>query len=226
MNRKNGLNDSDKVLVTAALWIATIVIFVAALTLPMLPDRVTIFYRPIEGSDGQYYSKYNNLLMILLSLIPATIILVTALLKRRNRLQNNFISIMLFCIMLSILMCSVIIYGITEQFDASSSIKSLNFHALAVVITLFVISMLVSLTPMILHSPRLSVMYVDGTGYKWCVLRAMDKHWNVGAYGFLLCAIACVFVPDYFCYIPFVIFVAAYVVFVLVMGNAGFKKTA
>lgn len=225
MKKKNCLNDSDKVLVTVALWIATIVIFAAALTLPMLPDKVTIFYRPTEDSSAEYYSKYNNLLLILMSLIPATIIWATTLLKRRNRLQNNFISIMLFCIMLSLLMSSVIIYGIIEQFDASSSIKSLNFHALACVIILFVFSMLVSLTPMILHSPRLSVKYQDGTGYKWSVLRVMEKHWNIGAYGFLICAVVCVFVPEYFSYIPMVVCLAAYIVFVLAMGNK-FDKSA
>lgn len=219
MQKRNSLNDSDKVLVTAALWIATIVIFAAALTLPMLPAKVTIFYRPTEDNTAEYYSKYNNLLMILLSLIPATIILVTALLKRRNRLQNNFLSIMLFCIMLSLLMSSVIIYGITEQFDASSSIKSFNFHALASVIILFVLSMLAALTPMILHSPRLIDGTQNGTGYKWSVLRAMEKYWSVGAYGFLLCSVVCVFVPDYFSYIPMVACVAAYIVFALAMGN-------
>lgn len=219
MQKKNGLNDSDKVLVTVALWIATIVIFAAALTLPMLPAKVTIFYRPTEHNSADYYSKYNNLLMILLSLIPATMILVTTLLKRRNRLQNNFISIMLFCIMLSLLMSSVIIYGITEQFDASSSIKSLNFHALASVIILFVFSMLVALIPMILHSPRLAVKYENGAGYKWNVLRVMEKYWNIGAYGFLVGAVVCVFVPDYFCYIPMAACLVAYLIFVLVMGN-------
>lgn len=226
MRKKNSLNDSDKVLVTVALWISTIVIFAAALTLPMLPAKVTIFYRPTEDYSAEYYSKYNNLLMILLSLIPATIILVTTLLKRRNRLQNNFISIMLFCIMLSLLMSSVIIYGITEQFDASSSIKSFNFHALTAVIILFVFSMLVALTPMILHSSRMSEKYANGSGYKWSVLRAMEKYWAVGASGFLLCAVVCVFVPDYFSYIPMVACIAAYIVFVLAMGNKLYTKSA
>ena len=103
--RKNGLNDSDKIFVTIALWIACIALFATSLTLPMLPDKVTIFYQPLASSvtdnGGEFYSKYNNLLLILTSLIPASIVLVTAFLKRRNRLQNNFMSIVLFSIMLS-----------------------------------------------------------------------------------------------------------------------------
>lgn len=225
MQRKNGLIDSDKVLVTVALWIACIVVFATALTLPMLPGKVTIFYRPAETDTAQYYSKYNNILLILMSLIPAVIILVTALLKRRNKLQNNFISIMLFCIMLSILMSSVIIYGITEQFDSNSSIKSMNFHALATTIIMFVFSMLSALSPMTLHA--LAADKLDNEqSYKWSVFRAMVKYWNYGAYGFLLGAVVCVFTPDAFCYIPMIVCAVAYVVFVMAMGNRHANKSA
>lgn len=226
MQNKNGLIDSDKVFVTVALWIACIVVFATALTLPMLPSRVTIFYRPAETATAQYYSKYNNILLILMSLIPAVIILVTALLKRRNRLQNNFISIMMFCIMLSILMSSVIIYGITEQFDSNSSIKSMNFHALATTAILFVFSMLSALSPMTLHSALSADELYNENGYRWSVFRAMAKYWNYGAYGFLLGAVACVFTPDAYCYIPMIFCVVAYAVFLLAMGNKNANKSA
>ena len=219
MQKKNGLIDSDKVFVTVALWIANIVIFAAALTLPMLPDKVTIFYRPAETNLPEYYSKYNNLLLILLSLIPDVIILVTAFFKRRNRLQNNFISIMMFSIMLSLLMSSVIIYGITEQFDSSSSVKSLNFHALAATAFLFLLSNFAAIAPMILHSKAHAENLNSGAGYKWNVMRMLVKYWNVGACGFLLAAIVCVFVPDAFCYIPMFVCIVAYLVFVLVAGK-------
>lgn len=219
MQKKNGLNDSDKVLITVALWIASVVIFVTALTLPMLPDKVTTFYRPTDSAHAVPYSKYNNLLLILLSVIPAAIISVTAFFKRRNKLQNNFISIMLFSIMLSLLMGSVIIYGITEQFDSSSSVKALNFHALAATILLFMFSVLAAFAPMILHAKPFAYGMENGTGYRWGVRRAVAKYWNVGAYGFLVAAVVCVFTPEAFCYIPMIACVIAYIVFVLAIGN-------
>ncbi|MDE6029908.1 MAG: hypothetical protein K2F90_06295 [Clostridiales bacterium] len=226
MQKKNGLNDSDKVFVAVALWIASIVIFATALTLPMLPDNVTTFYHPSELNLPDYYSKYNNLLLILMSLIPASIILITAFFKRRNRLQNNFISLMLFCIMLSLLISSVIIFGITEQFDSSSSVKSINFHALGSTVFLFALSTFTSFVPMILDSARYADKLANDTGYKWGVLRVAAKYWNVGAYGFLLTAVACVFTPDAFCYIPLIVSIAAYLIFVLAMGNKNSKAAA
>ena len=79
IQKKNGLNDSDKILVTVALWISAITLFATALSLPMLPDKVTIFYRPSEMvTAGEYYSKYNNLFIILISVIPAIIIFISA----------------------------------------------------------------------------------------------------------------------------------------------------
>lgn len=224
MQKKNGLIDSDKVLVTVALWIASIVIFATALTLPMLPERVTIFYRPTETNLPDYYSKYNNILLILMSLIPVTIILVTAFFKRRSRLQNNFISIMLFSIMLSLLISSVIIFGITEQFDSSSSVQKINFNALAATVILFVLSIMSAIMPTIVHTPSLTDRCANNAGYKWSVLRTMSKYWNVGAYGFLLGAIVCVFIEGAFCYIPMIACIVAYVVFVLVIANKDTHK--
>ena len=224
MQKKNGLNDSDKVFVAVALWIASIVIFATALTLPMLPNQVTTFYRPAELNLPDYYSKYNNLLLILMSLIPASIILITAFFKRRNRLQNNFISLMLFCIMLSLLISSVIIFGITEQFDSSSSVKSINFHALAATVLLFALSVLCAFVPMIFHGKRFADKLGNDSGYKWSVARTMVKYWNVGSYGFLLTSVACVFTPEAFCYIPMFACVAAYIVFVLAVGNKNMSK--
>ncbi|MDE5592600.1 MAG: hypothetical protein K2I75_01555 [Clostridiales bacterium] len=226
MNKKNGLNDSDKVFVAVALWIASIVIFATALTLPMLPNKVTTFYRPAESHLPDYYSKYNNLLLILMSLIPASIILVTAFFKRRNKLQNNFISLMLFCIMLSLLISSVIIFGITEQFDSSSTVKFVNFHALASIVLLFALSVFISFAPMIFHGKRFADRLENGESYKWSVARAVVKYWNVGAYGFLLAAVACVFTPEAFCYIPLVVCVIAYGVFVLAVGNKHARQSA
>lgn len=216
VHKKNGLNDSDKILITVALWIAALSLFATALTLPMLPDKVAIFYRPAEGAHSDYYSKYNNLLLILTSVIPAAIIIVTAMLKRRNRLQNNFVSIMLFSIMLSLCMAGVIIYGINEQFGAISAVRTIYVHNLVTLGISFVLSLVLALMPMPLHAPQFTDSLATDVGTKWRLMRVCEKFWSVGAYGFLLCACVCVFVPDYFSYIPLAVLFVAYVVFVAV----------
>lgn len=224
MLKKNGLNDSDKILVTVALWITALSLFLTALTLPMLPDKVAIFYRPADDAIGEYYSKYNNLLLILTSVIPAAIVVITALLKRRNRLQNNFISIMLFSIMLSLCMSAVIGYGISEQFDASSSVKTVNPHGLIVLCMAFVLSVGCALTPMIIHSPVFADSLATDTRLKWKIARAADWLWNVGAYGFLIGAAVCMFVPDAYCYVPLVAWFVAYCTTLLVSANGAHGK--
>lgn len=226
LKKKNGLIDSDKVLVTVALWIACVVVFATALTLPMLPNDVTIFYRPTESELADPYSKYYNLLLILMSLIPVAIILITAFFKRRNRLQNNFISIMLFSIMLSLLISSVIIYGITEQFYSSGPVRKINFNALAATIILFALSLMSAIVPSIQHIPSVTDKCENSSGYNWRVLVALAKYWNVGAYGFLLGAIVCVFIPGAYCYIPMAVCVAAYVVFILIIAKKSKKQSA
>lgn len=221
MQKKSGIIDSDKVLIAFALWAACVVVFATALTLPMLPDMVTIFYRPteIETDLPDAYSKFNNLWLILLSLIPVLIVSSTAYLKRRNRMQNNFISIMMFSIMLSVLMSSVIVYGITEQFDSSSSVKAFNFSALYSIVILFVLSMLSAFIPSAIHSKPMIDKCNNGTGYKWSIVHAMSKFWYVGTFGFLIGAVACSFIPGMYAYIVPTVCVVAYAVFVLVMGN-------
>lgn len=217
IQRKNGLNDSDKLLITVALWISTVALFACALTLPMLPDKVTIFYRPADDVPADSYSKYNNLLIILFTIIPAAIILIAATLKKRNRLQNNFLSIMLFSVILSLSMGSIIIYGIMQQFDASSSIRAVNIHGLITMFASFILSMLSALLPMIIHTPK-GKNKPEPSPLKLRMMRTADELWNVGAYGFLCCAAFCSFTPFYYCYIPFAVFCAAHVVFMLTFG--------
>ncbi|MDE6401564.1 MAG: hypothetical protein K2L54_03025 [Clostridiales bacterium] len=219
IQKKNGLNDSDKILVTVALWISAITLFATALSLPMLPDKVTIFYHPTEttAAAGAYYSKYNNLFIILISVIPATIVLISASLKKRNRLQNNFLSIVLFSIMLSMSMSAVILYGILQQFDASTAIQFVNVHGIATIMAAFVFSMFAAVLPSFLHGAYNAER--DAFSYKSGLALGAVKFWNIGAYGFLLCAIVCTFTPDVYCYIPLAVFLAAYVVFMLVCGK-------
>lgn len=210
--RKNGLNDSDKVLITVALWICAIALFVATLSLPMLPDRVTIFVTP-ETENVEYYSKYYNILIILTALAPAAIVLVTAFIKKRNRLQNNFLSIVLFSIMLALCMNSVIVYGILKQFDASKAVKLINFYSLSVIIITFVLSVLCSLLPMILRG-KLEACQA-GTTLKSRFVVNICRFWNVGAYGFLLCAIIGSFIPSAYGYIALAVAVISVIVFML-----------
>ncbi len=219
MNKRNGLNDSDKVFVTVALWVSALALFATALSLPMLPDLVSIFYLPKEGAAGDTFSKYNNLLLILASVIPALIIIISSTLKQRNKLQNNFLSIMLFSIMLSLCMGSVMIYGILMQFDASSAIREMNIHALITLVASFFLSMMYAFMPMILHAPQYSQKLIYSNKAYWHGLRATEKYWQVGAYGFLVCAIICVFMPDFYCYIPLAICAAAFIVFIAVCGR-------
>lgn len=216
MIRKNGLNDSDKIFVTVALWISMITLFATALSLPMLPDMITIFYKPLEGGED-YFSKYNNLLLVIMSIIPASIVLLTASLKKRNRLQNNFMSIVLFSIMLSVCISSIMIYGLLKQFDASSSVRYVNIHAVIVLFALFVLSMLCALVPTLLHAPGmgkaphpvLSTRFVANAGTLW----------NYGAYGYLACAIAASFIPHAYCYIALGVGVIAHCVLLIVYGK-------
>lgn len=228
MQKKSGLIDSDKVLIAFALWTACVVVFATALTLPMLPNMVTIFYRPteIETDMPHYYSKFNNLLLILMSLIPVLVISTTAFFKRRNKMQNNFISIMMFSIMLSVLMSSVIIYGITEQFDSSSSVQAFNFSALYSIVILFVLSMLSAFIPSAIHSKPMIDKCNNGSNYKWSILHAMSDFWYIGAFGFLIGAVVCAFIPGAYAYIVPSACVVAYAVFILVIGHKTMRKNA
>ena len=217
MHKKDGLNDSDKILVTIALWICAATMFVTALTLPMLPSQVTIFYRPLDTvTADESYSKFNNLFLILITLIPTAIALIIAALKQRNRLQNNFISLMLFDIMLAISMSSVIIYGISQQFDSSSSVKDVNLHGIIAIAVAFVFSVVSSTAPLTVHRRKNSANNKTHSAFMARIGIFVDKYWAVGAYGYLVAAIFCAFVPDYFAYIPLAAGVVAYAVCVLV----------
>lgn len=194
MQTKNGFLDSDKVLVTVALWIASLSIFFMALTLPMLPSDVTIFIKPTDGIFAdEYYSKYNNLLLVLTAVIPIAVIVVAAILKRRNRAINNYISINLFAIMLSLCMSGVIVYGISEQFGANVSVDSINIHSVITVLLCALFSVFSSVMPTIVHGKKSTAPYPAVTA----------ERWYIPAFGYLVCAIACSFIPDAYSYIVF-----------------------
>ena len=200
-NGNDRLEDSDKIFVTVVLWIAAIAIFATALTLPMLPDRVTIFYQPVDF-EIQSYSKYNNLLLVLVSVIPAGIVLTGTALKKRGKISRNFTSVLLFCVMLSVCMGGVTIYGIMKQFDSSSLIKRVDTHQIIVLSVCFLLSMVAAVMPMLTHTDKFAAKANKRTMYQTYLYITADRFWNIGAYGFLLCSIVSAFVPGYYAYIP------------------------
>ncbi len=222
VNRKQ-VNDFDKIFITFSLWTAMISLFATALTLPMLPDQVYIFYKTTD-MDAESYSKYNNLLTVLSSFIPALIVLVAASLRKRNKMQHNFMSIMLFCIALSICMAGVNIYGLCMQLAASSSVRYADNNAIiAMCIGLF-LSMLFAVLPTVFHSPK----YVAGAESRplnvTYVMETFDRFWNVGAYGFLIMSIIASFLINGYSYIPIAVGIVAYGVFMIVMCVRRIKK--
>ena len=226
MNKKNGLNDSDKILVTITLWICAATLFVTALTLPMLPSQVTIFYRPIDEQSIESYSKFNNLFLILITLIPTAIVIIIAALKQRNRLQNNFISLMLFDIMLALSMSSVIIYGISQQFDSNSSVKAVNIHGIIAIAVAFVLSFIASAAPLTVHHRKKAESNGARSSFLTRLGTFFDKCWFAGAYGYLAVAIACAFSPDYFAYVQLAVGVVAYTICALVWKPAANSDAA
>lgn len=216
--KKNGLNDSDKIVVTIALWITAITLFITALTLPMLPSEVMIFYRAEALDMPEKYSKYNNLYLVLIALVPMVIIVISAVLKKNNRLQNNFMSVMLFSVMLSISISCIVVYGISQQFGASGGVKDVNIHGIIVLTLSFILSQFFSLFPALYHRPDIE--------HKSTRLKTvLDKHWAIGAFGFLAVAMAACFVPAYYAYIPFAVGLVAYTVFVATVKAGAGEKT-
>lgn len=213
--KKNGLNDSDKIVVTVALWISAVTLFMTALTLPMLPHQVMLFNLNADGNMPETLSKYNNLFLILVTLIPMIIMLIAATLKRHNLLQNNFMSVMLFSIMLSLSISSVIMYGIFQQFGSNASVDRLNVHGVVSIVIACVLSVLSSIFPTINHRPRAIERSATRKGTSARLIENADKFWSVGAYGFLLLAIGGSFVPGAYAYIPVAVGIVAYVIFLL-----------
>lgn len=216
VHKKSGLNDSDKIFVTIALWICAVSLFAILLTLPMLPDNVAIFDYPTEDVANELNSKFMNLLLIFMLIIPAIIVLIASGLKKRNRLKNNFMSIMLFCIILSVAFSSLIIYGIVRQFEVNNLVKTLNYHGLIATMTGFILSMIACILPTAVHSDDGE----DASGLSnMSIFQVAIKYWNVGAYGYLLASIICVLTPDLYCYIPIAATFIAHIVFLAIMNR-------
>ncbi len=222
-NKASNLTDSDKIFITIALWISMIALFVTALTLPMLPDHVTIFYKTTD-MNAEYYSKNNNLLIVFVSIIPAVIIIAAALLRHFGRMKHNFQSITLFSIVLSCCMSGICIYGIMKQFDSTSSISDVNTLSLIALCLSALFSIGSSLAPTIIHSPAYRAGATKRKLFTEFLTDTLARYWCIGASGFLLTGIIGSFIVGALSFIPVAAFLAVYVVFVLVMTVKHMKQ--
>lgn len=220
--RHIGLNDSDKLFVTAALWISAISLFAVAVTLPMLPDSVTIAYKTVMENED-YYSKYNNLLTALGTVIPAVIILIVATLRARNKIISNFPSIMIFCIMLSACMGGVTIYGIIRQMRDSGTVRDIDDCVAIAITATAIFSAIFALMPTVLHSKRYLARSASRRVYHIFVDSILDRFWYVGAYGFIVVGIVCAFVTGPFTFIPLSVGAVAQVVFIFCSAYMSMK---
>lgn len=219
MKKKYGLNDAEKIIVTVALWIASVSVFATALTLYMLPQDVSIFYRQADGYNAEHYSKYYNLLLLCVAVVPLVIITIITALKRRGRLQNNFLSMVLFSMMLSLCIASVIIYGIIWQFAASKRVRGWNINAFICMLASFLPSLLFSVLPSVRHMPNRDDAQRPHGSVADKLYAVAVEDWYLFVHWFLLTAIACAFLPSYYSYIPFGVSVAAFAVYLTVRVN-------
>lgn len=225
MKGKSYLNNSDKIITTVTLWVTAVALLATALTLPMLPEKVTIVYKTVDMADTSY-SKYNNLLMVLFSLIPAAILLVAVSFKKRNRLHNNFISTVIFCMMMSMCMGGVTIYGILQQFNASGVKQTIDNDTLIAVTVAMIFSVLSATLPMVFASRTFIARSTSRKMFAVYICDSLDRHWNVGAYGFLVAGLASSFIPGPLAYAPVSLCVIFVFVFTLVIGYMRMKHTA
>lgn len=225
---RDGLLDTEKILVTFALWLSAVALFAAAVTLPMLPDYVAMYYHP-ENMPDELTSKYNNLLLTVSSVIPAVIILIAMALKMRHRLHNNFVSIIIVGIMLALCMSGIVIYGIMRQMGAVDPLVGINKIDVNVLISLSVcavLSMLSAGLPFMIHSPIFTARAAKRKLFVTFFFEWLSEYWMVGAFGYLLTAIACSFVPDFYTYIPLGVFTLFMAIFVPVCAYKKMKNRA
>lgn len=219
-NTKNGLNDSDRLMVTVALWIALISLFATSLTLPMLPSHIR---NGVVTFDPETYSKYGNLFIVLASVVPVIIVLVAATLKKHNRMQHNFASMIIFCIMLSICMSGLTIFGIIKQMIASYKEKPLDPFTMTTVAITVVFSMACALIPRLFRTDWfLSRENVRPPLVSELCVR-LDKYWYFGAYGYMLTGVIASFIPSPLAFIPLAVFMTVFAVIYFVFSKIAIK---
>lgn len=222
---KSGLNDSDNIFLTVALWFSMATVFIIAITLPMLPDEVSIFYQPSD-SEPEYYSKYNNLLITIFSVIPTAIVVVASVLRAHGKAVRNYPSIMLFCIILSITLVGVVLYGIANQYNSDIPVKSTNANQIIALFLSGVLSITGSAVPMIFHTPTHRAKMGKYSANTLYFYTALEKYWIVTMAAFLASGIVASFIPGPLAYISVAVAVVFVLVFVSIAAKLAKKRDA
>lgn len=213
-NKKSGLIDSDKLLVTIALWLALVPLFASSLTLPMLPRNIR---NGMVSFNIDEDSKYGNLFIVFASVVPVLIVIVAASLKKHNRMQRNFLSMIIFCMMISMSLSGLAIFGISRQFRATPVEKPLCVSSTAAVVISLVLSLTCSLTPRIYHTNRFSTRSSELSPFTLKLCNDLDRYWNIGAYGYMIVGAVASFIPSSLAFIPVASFLVGHIVMHIVL---------
>ncbi|MCH5158752.1 MAG: hypothetical protein J1F33_06120 [Clostridiales bacterium] len=215
-NIKNGLHDIDRLIVTLALWLALIPLFVTSLTLPMLPKSIQY---AVVSWDPQVYSKYGNLLIVFSSLVPVAVVLIAAILKKRNRIQRRFVSVIIFCVMLSACMSGLAIFGINRQFVSAPKEKQLDIYTVLAVGLTLILSIACAFIPKLFHTEKFKANEHNRSPLANALIYVLDRFWNFGAYGYMLVGAVTSFFPSPLAFIPPAAAVVIHVVLLLVSAK-------
>lgn len=208
MKYRSALGDGEKIAVTLALWAACIPLFAVAFSLYILPNEVTTVF----GAEPT--SKYNNLYLLLFSAIAVSAVAIVTELKRRRKTENGLLSAIAFCALLSVAFGAVTVCGLVLQAKSAESLSAVNIHALITLVACFLVSA-ASASSGFLHP---SASRYGNKDYRRVASNA-ERFWDLGAYGFIVCAAASAFLPTFYCYIPLAAFFASYIILLLSFGR-------
>lgn len=224
MKRKNGLNDSDRLMVTVALWIALVSLFATSLTLHMLPNSVRTSVYTFDPDDPEAYSKYGNLFIVSASVIPVLIVLIVATLKKHNRMQHNFASMLIFCIMMSVCMSGLTIFGIVKQMIATPVERPLDPFTMSAVAITIVLSLACALIPRLFRTNFFRARTSTRSPFMTALCDNVDRFWNIGAYGYILTGVFVSFIPLAYAFIPLGVFLAAHAAMLITIAKIKSRK--
>ena len=146
------------------------------------------------------------------------------LLRHFGKMQHNFQSIMLFSIVLSGCMSGICIYGIMKQFDSTQLIREVNTLSLISLCLAAILSIGSSAMPTVVHSPAYKARVTKRKAFTSYLGDAFARYWNVGSSGFLIIAIAGVFIVGALSFIPVAVGIVAYLTFIFVMAAKHAKE--
>ncbi|MCH5351465.1 MAG: hypothetical protein J1F39_05820 [Clostridiales bacterium] len=222
-NEKNSLNDSDRLIVAVALWLALVPLFATSLTLPMLPKSIQ---NAVVAFDPQVYSKYGNLLIVFASVAPVAVVLIAAMLKKRSRIQRRFVSMIIFCVMLSVCMSGLAIFGINRQFVSLPKEKPLDLYTLFAVILSLLLSVACTLIPRIFHTEKFLSRSTSRSPMSAELANILDRFWNIGAYGYMIVGAVASFISSPLAFIPPAAATLLYIALLLIFASNKSKHKA